>query len=575
MSFPYWSSGRFAMIYLLRIKKSLIPSCGFTNFAGRRPRFYGTRTMVSSCGNDLVTYGQISEAARRKARRKGQAALLDYLHSTRSLQFLDADNISKNSPQFLEKILGRIDYSEEDIGRSITRFLRYHPVNEFEPFFESLGLKPDDYACFLPEHMMFLTDDSLLLGNYHVLCEYGIPRDKIGRIFIQVPEIFRYHHGVLASKFKACEDAGISRSVIAKVIVCSPHVLVGNVHVDFVSVLDILRKGGLALSSVEELLPENIHRTWSQLLSLVNLLLKNGYNEEQLCSLIRQHPDILFEGQKTFSVIGLLTKFGTPLHQACAVISEGRGIEVGKFWSNLMRCFVFFNEIDMEPFEIGKIIRSQPLLLGSCALKKSSTLLSRLKSGKMRLCEAIQKDPLQLKNWVIGLKSEPLGPSDKKRSKLLKKQFLLDIGFTDNTEELEKALNLIRGKGSELQERFDCMVRDGLNEEDVCAMIKACPLILNQSKELIDMKISLVVNDLGYPISSLVVYPKFLVRAAEFIKLRLFMYNWLRDQGAVDRILAFSTVLNSSERLFVKQYVNIHPRGPEVWQELKTKIYGG
>ncbi|CAN1305753.1 Transcription termination factor MTEF18, mitochondrial [Linum perenne] len=326
--------------------------------------------MVSSCGA-LVTYGEISQATRRKARRKGQAALLDYLHSTRNLQFLDADNISKNSPRFLEKILARIDYSE-----------------------------------------------------------------------------------------------------------------------------------------------------------------------------------------------------------VCAVIFEFRGTEVGKFQSNLRRCFVFFNEIDMEPHEIGDMVRSRPLLLGSCALKKSSTLLSRLKTGKTRLCEAIQKDPLQMKNWVIGSKSEPLGPSDKQRSNSLKKQFLLDIGFTDNSEKMEKALKLIRGKGSELQDRFDCMVKAGLNEQDVCEMIKACPHVLNQSKEVIDMKISFIVNDLGYPMSSLVVYPKFLVRAAEFIKLRLSMYNWVRDQGVVDRVLAFSTVLNSSEGLFVRQYVNIHPRGPEVWQELKAKIYG-
>ncbi|CAN1305752.1 Transcription termination factor MTEF18, mitochondrial [Linum perenne] len=494
--------------------------------------------MVSSCGA-LVTYGEISQATRRKARRKGQAALLDYLHSTRNLQFLDADNISKNSPRFLEKILARIDYSEEDIGRSITRFLRYHPVNEFEPFFESLGLKPDEYGCIIPEDLMFLSDDSLLIENYHVLCEYGLPRDKIGKIFVKVPGVFRYDHGVLASKFKACEGAGISRSFIAKVIVSSPQFLVGNANVDFVSVLDILGKGGLTLSWVEEHLPENIYCPWSQILSLVNLLLKNGYSEEQLCSLIRQHPDILFEGQ-----------------------------------SNLRRCFVFFNEIDMEPHEIGDMVRSRPLLLGSCALKKSSTLLSRLKTGKTRLCEAIQKDPLQMKNWVIGSKSEPLGPSDKQRSNSLKKQFLLDIGFTDNSEKMEKALKLIRGKGSELQDRFDCMVKAGLNEQDVCEMIKACPHVLNQSKEVIDMKISFIVNDLGYPMSSLVVYPKFLVRAAEFIKLRLSMYNWVRDQGVVDRVLAFSTVLNSSEGLFVRQYVNIHPRGPEVWQELKAKIYG-
>ncbi|CAI0402862.1 unnamed protein product [Linum tenue] len=439
-----------------------------------------------------VTYGQISGANRREARRKGQAALLEYLHSTRSLQFMDADDISRNSPHFLEKILAKIDYSEKDIGRSITRFLRYHPINEFEPFFESLGLEPNVYSCILPEDMMFLSDDDLLMENYHVLCEYVIPRNKMGKILIEVPEVFRYEHGVLASKFKACEGAGINRSFIAKVIVSSPQFLTGNAIVDFVSLLQVLGKGGISLSWVEEHLPEKMCCPWSQVLSLVNLFVKIGYSEQQLCCLIIQHPDFLFEGDKTLSVIGFLSKFGTPMNQACSVFFECQVMEVGNFLSNLRQCFVFFTEIDMEPLEIGKIVHSQPLLLSSCALKKTSTLLSRLKCGKVTLCEVILNDPFQIKNW---------------------------------------------------------------------------------SKEVINMKIHFVVNELGYPISVLLMYPKFLVRTAQVIKLRLSMYDWLREQGLVARTLSFSTVLNSSEKLFARQYVTIHPRGPEFWKELKTKIY--
>ncbi|CAL1371041.1 unnamed protein product [Linum trigynum] len=520
-----------------------------------------------------VTYGQISGANRREARRKGQAALLEYLHSTRSLQFMYADDISRNSPHFLEKILAKIDYSEKDIGRSITRFLRYHPINEFEPFFESLGLEPNVYSCILPEDMMFLSDDGLLMENYHVLCEYVIPRNKMGKILIEVPEVFRYEHGVLASKFKACEGAGINRSFIAKVIVSSPQFLTGNAIVDFVSLLQVLGKVGISLSWVEEHLPEKMCCPWSQVLSLINLFVKIGYSEQQLCCLIIQHPDILFEADKTLSVIGFLSKFGTPMNQACSVFFECQVMEVGNFLSNLRQCFVFFTEIDMEPLEIGKIVHSQPLLLSSCALKKTSTLLSRLKCGKVTLCEVILNDPFQIKNWVIGSKCTPLGPSDKQSSKLLKKKFLLDLGFTDNSEKMEKALKLIRGKGSELQDRFDCIVRAGLNKHDVCAMIKSCPHILNQSKEVINLKIHFVANELGYPISVLLMYPKFLVRTAQVIKLRLSMYDWLREQGLVARTLSFSTVLNSSEKLFVRQYVTIHPRGPEFWKELKTKIY--
>ncbi len=73
--------------------------------------------------------------------------------------------------------------NEGGIGRSIIHLLRYHPINEFEPFFEGMGLKPTEYVPLLPRNLMFLSDDELLLENYHVLCNNGIARNKIGKIY--------------------------------------------------------------------------------------------------------------------------------------------------------------------------------------------------------------------------------------------------------------------------------------------------------------------------------------------------------------------------------------------------------
>lgn len=48
-------------------------------------------------GNDQ-SISKISDAARREA--QASTALLEYLHSTRSFQFLDAEHMSKYSPVF-------------------------------------------------------------------------------------------------------------------------------------------------------------------------------------------------------------------------------------------------------------------------------------------------------------------------------------------------------------------------------------------------------------------------------------------------------------------------------------------
>lgn len=134
-------------------------------------------------GCERENAAQLSPAAWKEA----QAALLEYLHSTRSLQFVEAEYISRNSPCFLEKLLKKAK-NKAEIGRSVTRFLRYHPINEFEPFFESIGLKPAEYALLLPRELMYLTDDAMLLENYQVLCSYGIGRNNIGRIYKEATE---------------------------------------------------------------------------------------------------------------------------------------------------------------------------------------------------------------------------------------------------------------------------------------------------------------------------------------------------------------------------------------------------
>ncbi|TXG57692.1 hypothetical protein EZV62_015521 [Acer yangbiense] len=388
------------------------------------------RTKTTVSGDGFVSL--VSPAIRREA----QAALLEYLHSTRSLQFLDAEHMSKNSPHFIEQLLKQVQ-NATDIEWSIARYLRYHPINEFEPFFESLGLKPFEYRSLLPHDLMFLSDDELLLDNYYVLCNYGIARSKIGKIYKQAMEV----------------------------IVCSPYLLIGGVNAKFV--------------------------------------------EEQLGGLIRQHPGLIFEGSG------------------------------------------------------NQIIRSHAMFMGSLTLKKPNSILSLLNVGRKRLCEHIQENPLEMKKWVMGSKMVPLPKSgEKERSQMLKTKFLIDVGFTENSNEMGKALKVFRGKGGELQERFDCIVKAGLDRQDVCKMIRVSPQILNQKKIVIELKIDFLVNGLGYPVSHLVIFPSYLDYTVQRIKLRLSMYNWLKDQGVAEPILALSTIIACTQKVFMQRYENQHPEGP-------------
>ncbi|KAJ0791997.1 hypothetical protein HanOQP8_Chr01g0012341 [Helianthus annuus] len=77
--------------------KTTIKGTSFS-YITQNPRFYGRKAHIQS--HDLIKDNSVYEA---------QDALIEYLHSTRNLQYVDAENISRNSPNFLEKLLKSVE----------------------------------------------------------------------------------------------------------------------------------------------------------------------------------------------------------------------------------------------------------------------------------------------------------------------------------------------------------------------------------------------------------------------------------------------------------------------------------
>lgn len=168
----------------------------------------------------------------------------------------------------------------------------------------------------------------------------------------------------------------------------------------------------------------------------------------------------------------------------------------------------------------------------------------------------------------MGLRVKPLANSAEDEN-VHKTKFLLSLGFVKGSNDLKRALKVFRGKRGELQERFDCIMKSGLDRTDVCEMVRVSPQILSQTKDVLEMKIDILLNDLKYPLSSLVRFPAYLSFNIERVKLRISMYNWLKNKGLADPLLALSTIIACSDKAFIEQYVNRHPDGIRVWQDLK------
>ena len=509
----------------------------------------------------------------RIARTEAQEALFDYLHCTRNFSFMDAEHISKNSPTFVQNLLSEVD-AEEDITRSLSRFFRYHPINEFEPFFESIGLNPSELPSLLPRHLMFLSDDPVMLENFHVLCSYGIPRSKIGTMYREAKEIFGYDYGVMFSKLQAYENLGLSRQTVVKLVSCCPLLLVGGVNTEFVEVLQKLIGLGINNDWIGGYITGKNAYNWKRMIEMINFLEKVGYSREQMCSLFKANPSALLEGsgKRVYTLFGRLLKLGIGMDGVSLMFKQNPRMLSRKCSRNLLHAVDFMFEIGMPIEDTAEIAETHMDFLASVTLKGPKTVCKELKVRRQGLRQIIKEDPLK----VLSLASKSKVKSNEQASipnpgkHLEKASFLSRLGYVENTEEMKDALKKFRGRGDQLQERFDCLVQAGLDYHVAMVIIKLAPMILNQSKDVIEKKIDCLTNSVGYPLESLIAFPAYLCYNTDRINIRFSMYMWLRERGAAKPKLKLSTLLVISDARFVKHFVDAHPDGPARWESLKN-----
>ncbi|XVF25363.1 hypothetical protein REPUB_Repub13aG0206400 [Reevesia pubescens] len=527
---------------------------------------------VQSSSSGFAT--RISRAAKTEA----QVVLFDYLHSTRGFSFMDAEYISKNSPHFLQNLLSNID-PEKDVVKSLNKFLRYNPINEFEPFLESLGLSPLELVSLVPERLMFLSDDSVMLDNFHVLCDYGIPRSKMGKMYKETREIFGYDFGVLDLKIQAYENLDLSKPTVIKLVSCCPSLLVGSVtgvDAEFAGFLERIKVLGIKKDEIGGYLSGKGMYDWGRMLDTLNFLDSVGYTEEQFGNLFKTNPALLFQGsgKKVYVLFGRLLKLGLRINEVYALFMQNPHILSVKCTNNLCKALDFLFDVAMGIEDIALIVSKHMELMGSCSLKGPKTVCRELNVKKDELCQIIKEDPLKWFSLASKSKVQSSGQvASKDPTKYLEKiTFLLRLGYLENSDEMLKALKQFRGRGDRLQERFYCLVNAGLDSNDVKNLIRHAPMVLNQSKDVIEKKIDCLKNWLGYPLESVVAFPTYLCYNMERINHRFSMYMWLKERGAAKAMLSLSTILACSDARFVKYFVEVHPEGPAKWESIKKSL---
>lgn len=501
---------------------------------------------------------------------------MDYLHFTRNYTFIHAEFVTNNSPHFINSLISKINLNKNgDVFRSIRKYLRYNPINEFEPFLESLGINQSELQSILPSRTVFLSDDTLLSDNFRCLYNHGVPRNRIGKIYTQAREVFRFENGVLAKKFQDYQGLGLSKSTVIKLFVCCPLLLVGDdVDSVFVAVLDWLNRIGIESEWIAHCMSCSKNYSWKTMLDSIEFLHQVGYSEKQMYTLFKEDPKLLLDGfgKKMYLLLARLIKSGVEVNAISSCFIEHPSILSSKCVENVMNVISFLYNIRMEQDDIACVLSKYMHVLSKHSIKGHKTVCKELGIGKAELCQIIKDDPLEF----IRLASKPEQKGTRRdynedpRRYLEKTTFLLKLGYLENSEEMEEAVKVFKGRGDELQERFDCLVEAGLDYNRVVEMIKRAPMILNLTRTLIQKKIDFLINVLGYPIECLLGYPTYFCHDLDKITARFSMYEWLKTRNAINPELNLSSIVSSNEKRFVKYFVNVHPEGPAIWQSITS-----
>jgi hypothetical protein len=149
-----------------------------------------------------------------------------------------------------------------------------------------------------------------------------------------------------------------------------------------------------------------------------------------------------------------------------------------------------------------------------------------------------------------------------------KLNFLHGLGFGENALTMN-LLDRLHGTSSELQERFDCLLRLRIEFSKLCVMVRKTPRILNQNYEIIERKVNFFNQEMGTTLDYVETFPAMLhYHLDDRVIPRYRFHTWLIEKGLSGRRkYSIQSMITDSEKKFVSRVYKIHPAAPKHWFE--------
>ncbi|KAL8534575.1 hypothetical protein ACS0TY_010551 [Phlomoides rotata] len=517
---------------------------------------------------------------RSDAIEESQQALSDYLHSTRSLPFLYADNIARNSPRRLSEIVSQIPFSPHNFYYSFRRFLRYHPINELEFLLESIGLNCDENGfppSLLPPNTFFLSD----YKHFDVVCTLAgmcFPWSKLGLLLKEECLILETDSSRLRRKISEIEGYyGFNRVCTISICLSFPRVLISNSS-DLLSDLKTLFFDYDLLSSVEG----NVDAMF-EVCEKIKLFYSLGCGMGKVGELMGRSKSIFvdYSREALISKIVYFCKLNVEKDRVGLLLLSKPEIFSFDLENRVILVAEFLKHMGLNEKESKSLEHKYPHVFGRNNIANVPGIMKSIHLGEWFFKRMQTEDSSMLNTFPI-VCTESMDEVYENNLRKIRAQrnyayvirkmnFLHSVGFGENRFAV-KALGQLHGDSSELQQRFDYLVQCGIEYSKLCAMLVCTARMLNQKISHLEKKIEYLCTEMGLSLHFLDVFPGYLCHDLENrMKPRYRFHKWLKEQGFCDKEYALSTIIADSEKIFAARISRIDHDAARKWQEISLR----
>ncbi|XP_076922588.1 transcription termination factor MTEF18, mitochondrial-like [Bidens hawaiensis] len=522
---------------------------------------------------------KIPHKYRAKAVQQAQEALTDYLHTVKTVPYTFAENISKYSTISLSTFISKLKYSSKTFPNSLQKFFRYHPVNEFELFYESIGINVSELDLVLPTRKFFLSEDRCTFNVACTLYGFGIPWNKLGVLYREEKAIFDKDISELKEIWNKYLKLGFTRSSLVGICLVFPRVLNGGSEVEVM--VNDLKRIVVDFNLVDDVDAEV--DAWIDLCRKIKLFYDLGCEKNDVCDMIGRSKSLIVGYSEVVlsEKVDYFCSFDVSKDEVLSLLLSGpKLIDFDLDFINRVFCVTgLLTHFGMDAQRLNLITKNYPYVFGKNqlvnlphvmrALNLNQWFFDNLKHEGHHLLKSYpfidndQDDDKDFAESLVGIQSSRVCAY-----MLSKLQFLHSIGFGENGLTI-KVLKHLHGTSNELSSRFYCLIHNGIEFSKLCKIISLSPKILNQQTKLLEKKLKFLCNETGFSLDCLDVFPAYLCFDLEKrIKPRYRFHTWLMETGLCEKEYSLASIIATSERTFIARVNRIHPAAPKKYLEM-------